>query len=225
MNTHSVCRQCQAFQKAGLDLLSESNKTCLDTEKKSHHYRKNEIIFSQGELVGHVFCLRTGLVKLDTVGDNGHEMVVGFVGGGDLLGVGSVLSKAPSNVAATAIEETHGCSFSAEFIRRIFSETPSLALFYLNDIFKDLRMTQQRLLNGVDKDVKARVAEALVYLKANYPDHNFTRKEIAEWAGTTTESVIRTLSQFENDGIIEQVGRQIKISDQNKLFDYARILF
>ena len=57
-----------------------------------------------------------------------------------------------------------------------------------------------------DKEVPARVAEALLYFVANIPEHKFTRKEIADWAGTTPESVIRTLGDFEDDNLIAQIG-------------------
>lgn len=176
-------------------------------------------------MVSHVFCLRSGLVKLESTGEDGHSVTVGFVKGGDLLGLGSVLSRAPSQISAVAIEDTYSCSFSSTFFHQILKDTPDLAMKYMGSLFQELRETRQRLLSGVGKDVASRVAEALVYLKANYPDHNFTRREIAEWAGTTTESVIRTLSQFEDEGLILQNGRQITIQDAIRLRHSAGPIF
>ena len=68
-----------------------------------------------------------------------------------------------------------------------------------------------------------RIAEALLFLRENFQDKNWTRKEISEWAGTTTETVIRTLADFEKEGLIEQTGRLITISKRDKLLAKARI--
>src|SRR5690606_32206189 len=125
---------------------------------------------------------------------------------------------------ATSIEDTAACTFPAELFRQILKETPELAFKYLADGMQELRNTQQRLLSGVEKDVQARVAEALIYLKANYPNHTFTRKEIAECAGTTTESVIRTLSDFADREVIEQIGRQITIRNAKHLRELAGLM-
>jgi CRP-like cAMP-binding protein len=217
MVTTQGCSHCHSFQTTGFNLLSDSNQQKLSNVKQSRRFLKGEHIFLQGEKVQHVYCIRSGLVKLESIGADGHSLTVGFMRGGDLLGLGGVLSQSPSAFSATIIEDASACSFSADLFRQILTDSPALALRYLTGMFTELRETRQRLLNGVDKDVPARVAEALVYLKANYPDHTFTRKEIAEWAGTTTESVIRTLSHFEDEGLIAQVGRKITITDSQRL--------
>jgi CRP-like cAMP-binding protein len=225
MDTTHACSNCKAAKHAGLHLIKDEHRVCLNNSNSTHHYKKGDVIFTQGQHLTHVLCLRSGLVRLDAVGDNGHEMTFGLIKTGDLLGLGSVLAKKTSTVTATAIEETYACSFTTEYISKMVSETPELAIHYLSIMMNDLRETQQRLLNGVDKDVRARVAESLIYLKANYPDHNFTRKEIAEWAGTTTESVIRTLGHLEEDGIINQSGRKILVTDSSRLNQLAHLVF
>jgi CRP-like cAMP-binding protein len=224
MGSEKSCRHCASFQTSGFDLISTENQVRLDNYKQSRHFIKNEKIFDQGDLVQHVYCLRGGLVKLESVGHDGSAMTLGFVRGGDLLGMGGVLSNQPSTISATAVEDTYACSFSAEFMRQILKDSPELSMLYMSKLFNELRETQQRLLSGVEKEVPSRVAEALIYLKSNYPNHQFTRKEIAEWAGTTTESVIRTLSHFEDEGLIEQAGRHIAISNARALSERAGAL-
>jgi CRP-like cAMP-binding protein len=59
----------------------------------------------------------------------------------------------------------------------------------------------------------------------NFNDKNWTRKEIAEWASTTPETVIRTLSDFEGEGLIEQKGRTIRILNRAKLLEKSKITF
>jgi len=68
-----------------------------------------------------------------------------------------------------------------------------------------------------------RIAEALLFLREHFHEKNWTRKEISEWAGTTTETVIRTLADFEEEGLINQTGRLITILNREALLQKANI--
>jgi CRP-like cAMP-binding protein len=63
----------------------------------------------------------------------------------------------------------------------------------------------------------------LFFLRDNFEEKNWTRREIGEWAGTTPETVMRTLADFENQGMIQQQGREIHIIDRKRLLDAAKI--
>ena len=69
----------------------------------------------------------------------------------------------------------------------------------------------------MDKAALARVAEAILFLSDHFDHSHWTRKEILDWAGTTPETVIRTLSQFEKDGLIRLEGRDIVILSRSGL--------
>jgi CRP-like cAMP-binding protein len=88
---------------------------------------------------------------------------------------------------------------------------------------QELKQAERRIVSMADKDATERTAEALLFLKENFPDQTWTRKEIAEWAGTTPETVMRVLARFEDDGLIEQKGRLIKLVDRDGLLDAARV--
>lgn len=72
-------------------------------------------------------------------------------------------------------------------------------------------------MDQIDKGAPARIADALLFLNENFQGSSWTRKEIAEWAGTTTETVIRTLAQFEKEGIIQQNYKNFTILSEVKL--------
>jgi CRP-like cAMP-binding protein len=205
-------------------MLSNQNQALFENFKHPRKFKKGEKLFDQSDLLNFVFCFREGLVKLETVGEQGKTVTVGFIKGGDSLGIGSVLSNQPVSYSATAIEDTQACTFKGEVFRQVLRDSPDLAIKYMTDLFKELRMIQGRLLSGVDKDVPARVAEALLYFVTNIPDHKFTRKELADWAGTTPESVIRTLGDFEKENLIAQIGRRVEIRDAARLKELAGII-
>jgi CRP-like cAMP-binding protein len=73
-------------------------------------------------------------------------------------------------------------------------------------------------MDQMDKGASERVAEALLFLQENFANQNWTRREIAQWAGTTPETVIRTLAQFEKENLIHQKeGRHIEIINRDEL--------
>ncbi|MEQ1724026.1 MAG: helix-turn-helix domain-containing protein, partial [Pseudobdellovibrio sp.] len=76
-------------------------------------------------------------------------------------------------------------------------------------------------VDQIDKGAPARVADALLFLNENFAGTSWTRKEIAEWAGTTTETVIRTLALFEKEGLITQNYKNFSILSQEKLNEKA----
>ena len=106
----------------------------------------------------------------------------------------------------------------------IFACHPELAMKLLSHISKDLRVAEEKWLGQMDKGASERIAEALLFLQEHFQHQNWTRREIAQWAGTTPETVIRTLSQFEKDGLIDQSdGRSIRIVLKDKLKERAEI--
>lgn len=79
-------------------------------------------------------------------------------------------------------------------------------------------MAEEKWVGQMDKGAPERVAEALVFLQDHFSQQQWTRREIAQWAGTTPETVIRTLAQFEKDGLIDQSdGRNIRILSKERL--------
>jgi CRP-like cAMP-binding protein len=92
-------------------------------------------------------------------------------------------------------------------------------------VSKELRAAEGRLCAHSDKNAAERVAEAVLFLREKFPSQNWTRKEIAEWAGTTPETVMRSLADFETRGLIEQVGRKINILDRSALVKEANLIF
>jgi CRP-like cAMP-binding protein len=217
------CLHCFAHTKSDLKSLTESQVNEISHSKQGKSFKKNDVLIAQGGLVDHIFCIRAGLVRLDSVGNDGHSVTLGFLEGGDLVGLGPVLAKQSSHFSATVVEPTYACAVPANMLARMVKETPQIALDYATTLLKELKSTQNRLLSSVDKDVEGRVAEALIYFKSSFPDYQFTRKELGEWAGTTTESAIRTLGDFESRGLIKQSGRSVEIVEMPELQSLAGI--
>jgi CRP-like cAMP-binding protein len=170
-----------------------------------------------------LYCVNGGIVKLESTGANGNNHILRMVHGGGMLGYRSLFADEPYRASAMVHEEAKICFIPKAAILRLVEQYPDVALNFLNRISKELRHTEDRLCGLTDKNAAERVAEAVIFLRDNFPDQTWTRKEIAEWAGTTPETVMRTLADFEAKGYIEQTGRKIHLSNRSALLELANI--
>jgi len=168
---------------------------------------------------------------LSKLGDDGKEQIVRFAKTSDILGYRSLLSDEPYHATATAMEDCHVCLLSKEKFLQLMEKDPKLSLSVVQLLSKDLRSAEQLLIDIAQKSVKERIAESLVLLKNTFGYQEdgetlsitLTRSEIADIAGTTTETTIRTLAQLSDSGLIELSGKKIRILDFHKLVNTASI--
>ena len=104
---------------------------------------------------------------------------------------------------------------------RIYERFPSGYRAIVQALARELRQAEIRIASLSEKDVTARVAEALIYLKKVDPLHLWTRKEIADFCGSTTATVIRVLARLESSGVIRQEGRSILFRNEQALLDLS----
>ena len=73
----------------------------------------------------------------------------------------------------------------------------------------------------LDKSAPKRISESIIYLKLKYPNYKWTRKEIAEYSGTTFESVARVISSLEKMGLLKRLGRDFLITDHEAVLSLS----
>ena len=192
----------------------------LDHVKIKTKFKANQIIYYQGNEPLGLYTVSSGLIKLETTSEEGQSHTLRYVGPGSALGYRSLFANENNSTTATAIEKSEICFIPKVTVLEIFSKFPDVALRVLQVLSKDLRLAEQKWTDQMDKEAPERIAEALIFLQDHFSHQNWTRREIAEWAGTTPETVIRTLAEFEKNGLIDQSeGRNIKITDRKKLIE------
>lgn len=190
----------------------------LDQVKLKTTFKTQQIIYYQGNEPLGLFTISSGLVKLEITSEEGQTHTLRYVSAGSALGYQSLFSGENYQATAIAIEPTEVCFIPKATIMTIFTKFPQAALRLLQSLSKDLRQAEARWTDQMDKDASDRVGEALIFLQDHFTHQNWTRREIAEWAGTTPETVIRVLAQFEKSGFIDQSeGRNIKILNKEAL--------
>jgi CRP/FNR family transcriptional regulator len=178
-----------------------------------------------------VYCIHSGHVKLTRPTPDGREHILRLAGAGDLVGYASMISGEPYTINCVAVEETSICFVPSDLILSIVRENTHLALRVMQDLSHELEDAERRVVEIAQKSIRERVAEALLVIKETFGvaedgetlNSPLTREEIAGIVGSAQESVIRTLSEFKSDKLIEIVGRSIRVKNVKGLIKTANL--
>ncbi|MFP5520335.1 MAG: Crp/Fnr family transcriptional regulator [Bdellovibrionia bacterium] len=180
-------------------------------------YRRGDHVYQTDESPLGLYMVEKGLVGLIIVGEKGHDHLVRLFKPGQIFGHRSLFAKERYHATATVLEDTVISFIAKEDLRSIMQGNCEFSEYLLENMAKEMRLAEQKQIALSEKNVTARIAESLVYLKEMYPSHMWTRQEIADFCGSTAATVIRTLAKFEEQGFIEQTGRDIKILNKSEL--------
>lgn len=220
----SKCEQCIVREFSSLKALNKEEILKIADCKSTYTIKKGEAIFTEGDNVNGIFCIKDGVCKLTKLSANGNDQIVKLITKGELLGQRSMISEEPVNLSAIAVEDMQVCFIPKTQIMTLFSQNNQFSMNVIKTICGDLKEADEHLVNMAQKSVKQRLAETLVYLLDTFgtnPDNSLniklSREEIAGMVGTATESCIRLLSEFNKSGVIELSGKKIIIPNRNKL--------
>lgn len=192
----------------------------LESVKVKNIYKPGQTIFYQGGAPLGLFTVSSGLVKLESTSEEGYTHTLRYVGAGGVLGYRSLFSQDNYHSSAIALESSDICFIPKNVVMDVFKDYPEVAIRIMSLLSKDLGIAESKWTDQMDKEASERIAEAIIFLQDHFQHQNWTRREIAEWAGTTPETVMRTLSHFEKNGYIDQSqGRSIKILDKSALMN------
>ncbi|WP_347358436.1 Crp/Fnr family transcriptional regulator [Bdellovibrio sp.] len=189
----------------------------LFVQAKGKKFKRGDIIYRAGETPRNIYFVESGLVGLGLWGESGKDHLVRLFREGQIFGHRSLFANETYHATATVIDEAEVRIMNKAEIREQMKGNCDLAEKLLETLAKELRQAEAKQLVLSEKDAPARIAEAVVYLKELHPDYDWTRQEIADFCGTTTPTVIRTLARFVEDGLLEQKGREIIILDKERL--------
>jgi CRP-like cAMP-binding protein len=224
MSTHKVrCEDCGSRSQSILCSLKGEDLSKIDEAKFHQHFKNGQNLFYSGNPASGIYCIVSGTIKLETQDVDGKTQIAQVYTAGGMIGYRALFSDDPYMSSAIASEPTEVCYIPKSTVFDLVQKHPEIAMGFLKQLSDDFRMMEARLHRQTANPAPERIAEALLFLRENFNEKNWTRKEIAEWAGTTTETVIRTLADFESEGLIEQKGRVINILKRDGLFKRAKI--
>ena len=198
-------------------LLSEAELQKVDDNSNVVTFNKKEIIFRQNTRTSHIMFIRSGMVKIFKEGRNGKYIILKVALPGDFLGLLSIYGGDTHHYSASAIQASQICFVDINVFNEMITTNGNFATKIIGRIANDGLFIFDRLMSQSHKQLPGRIADVILYFSEQIFMNDefefpFTRRELAELAGTTKESFIRTLAEFKHDKIIDLDGSLVKIN-------------
>ena len=194
-------------------------------------YKKNEVIYTEGETPTHVFCVVSGKVKIYKTGVGGRNQIVRMCKPLEMLAYRAMFAGEDFVTAAGAFEPTTIYAIPKAVIEKLITENTDLAWYFIRALSVDLGIADKRSVSLTQKHIRGRLAESLLFLKDSYGVEAdgatisiyLSREDLASLSNMTTSNAIRTLSNFVDEKLITMDGRKIKLIDEGRLRKISKI--
>ncbi|GAL67490.1 transcriptional regulator [Jejuia pallidilutea] len=180
--------------------------------------KKGQQFIMEGAPVNGLFFILKGTVKVIRTGINGREQIVRLAKEGEIIGHRGFGTEEYYSIGAIALQDAVLCYFSKENLQETLLDNPKFAfdmmLFYANE----LNRSENKVKSISQMTVRERVIDSLLYIHRKFGDLNgflnlpLSRREYADYAGTTEEQVIRVFSALKKEKLISAKGKKIGIN-------------
>lgn len=218
------CKECNMEFTTMFKKLSPEQIDYLTANKTCSVVKRGTVLYQEGNRISGVYCVNKGIIKIYKTGTEGKEQIIKFAKQGDIIGYRSVIISEPACTSVKVLEDAVLCYIPHQDFFHLLKENSEFAVEMLQVACKELGEANDYLTDIAQKSVKERLAEILLHLKEEFGVNqeeiiniNLTREELANIIGTATESVIRLLSEFKSDGLIELQGRKIRLVNIQQL--------
>jgi CRP/FNR family transcriptional regulator len=208
---------CKCFET-----LTEDELKYLEENTVIVNYRKRENICKQGSFVSHVMHVEEGLVKV-FLDDGSNSLVLKMIPGGNLLGLSSVSEGNNTyQYSAMAYIDTRIRQIDMNVFRQLISQNAAFAKEVIDIFSANSVQVYGRFFCLTHKQAYGRLADILLCLSERiFKQSEFhlplSRKDLAELSGMSSETVIRMLKKFNDEGLINMDGKNLKIIDYKRL--------
>ena len=217
---------------AGLEGLQHLMQTAAVTNdlvsftegRNINRYKKKQVIYSEGNHPNCLYYVLKGKVKVSKSNEDGKELVTELFSPGDFLGYVALLEGTVYQDTAKAMEETELSVIPKDDFDELMSSNKEVSHKFIRLLAKNISAKEKQLLGIAYNSLRKKVAEALLMLQAKYPQKegekfviDINRDSLSTIAGTAKESLIRTLSDFRSEKLIDIEEGNIVILNQKKL--------
>lgn len=197
-------------------------KNFFDDHGELSEYKKGETIYKEDEHSNKVYLILKGVVKSHKMDESGKELITALYKADDFLGFTSFIDNIPYQESATAVEDCEVAGISKNSLKEILEKSKNISLELMELLTDNLTEIKEQLLQMAYSSVRRKTAQTILQFaeilnKKPEESIKISRNDLASVAGIATESLIRTLSSFKKDGLIEIEGRNIKILDLSGL--------
>jgi CRP-like cAMP-binding protein/CheY-like chemotaxis protein len=196
----------------------------LSSDRRIKHFKKKENVYHEGNQPVYLYFLSKGKIKTFKSHEYGKELIITLHKEGEFFGYTALLEESIYAETAEALEDAEVCLIPKEDFYALMYNNTEVMKTFIKILSDNIIEKENQLVNLAYSSVRKRVAEALVLLQNrfdNSQEKNFSisisREDLANIVGTATESLIRTLSDFKEEKLIEIKGSNITIINLEKL--------
>ncbi len=221
------CSECPSRDQGIFCKLSLVETLEVSATTNTLSFKRGDNLFSQGNQSAGIYCIQSGNIKLTKTGTDGKETIVRIVKKGDVIGHRSLFTSQDFNGTATALDNVVACFIDKSNFLKMIQEKPKISLELINRLSRDMGIAEERSSAFHQKNVRERIAQLILDLGQSHGrtledgstqiELKLTREEMATMIGTANETLIRTISEYRKDGLIDQNGKLIIIKDIKEL--------
>ena len=197
---------------------------------EQYTYQRNKLIYQQGSNISGSYFVLHGIIKISKTGFDGKEQIIRFARPGDIIAFRSLFRNEPACTSAKVHEESTLLYIPGKFLIHLVKTDGTFALELIQLVCQELGEANEYITDIAQKTVRERLAEVLLLIEKKFGldsqgfiNLSLTREEMANIVGTATESIIRLLSEFKDDKLIDSSGRKIKIMNRPFLQKLANL--
>lgn len=207
------------------DVLTEEEKRYLEQNHSIIRFKKNQIIYKEGEKPSGLLCLGSGKVKIYIEGFGGRDQIVRMANPPGFIGYRALFAEENHVATAVVIESCVIFLIKKEVIFNLMATNNKLCMNIIKSFASELGFARFRTVTLTQKHIRGRLAESLMLLREIYGyeadgatlNVSISREDLANFSNMTTSNAIRTLSSFVAENVIEVDGRSIRILEEEKL--------
>jgi len=215
------CTDC--FEKSYCFHQLNQHELFLTNESRVQvHYKKGETIAKQGSFVTNILYVKEGIVKVYKEFENKNNLIFSIFPKGSLIGLSSLFFTDKFQYSVSALKDTNICAIDKNVIQQIVKDNSNFGVSLLESLNKEMYNIRSRMISLTQKQLPGKVSDIVLYLADEvFGNSEFelplSRKDIAEFGGMSTMSVVRTLQQFNKEGYIEENKHKIILKDKEAL--------
>jgi CheY-like chemotaxis protein len=198
----------------------------LTDSKVVNHYKKKQRVYAEGNHPHSLYYLSVGKIRTFKMNEWGKELTISLYNSGDFFGYNALLENSPYKETAETLEDCEINIIGREDFEILINNNKKVAQKFIKLLAHNVAEKEDQLLSLAYNSLRKRVADSIISLSKKYKKddgEDFTihisREDLAHIAGTTTESLIRTLSDFKSEKLIEAEAGYVKILNEKKLLD------
>lgn len=207
------------------ELLTDEERHMFASLISVERYRKNEVIYHEGDCPDRLLCLHSGQVKIFRDGVSGRSLINRVLRPVQYFGYRAFMAGEPYATAAAAFGDSIVITVPISVVNEVMKSNCQVCNFFIRSLAVDLGAADRRIVSLTQKHVRGRLAESLLSLLEVYglEEDGATlglrpsREDLASMSNMTASNAIRTLYSFAQEGLVEINGRCIRLLDLNSL--------